>query len=236
MCLARLIALSLVLLPLALSGTEAPGFLEVEDGEQPDHLVPIEYPDAYDQRIAKHLFLTDGDLGRFVYRPSFSPESCLSVHMEVSDEAVKKHGWFDVPDSEKKYFLTLTTAKANLWYTMAGNNAKRRTEAVKVRRVDREISRDLAVAIQRTWARMLQNTRYPRGSSIGRDGVTYEFSVYVRGLGDLHGKTWSPRKGLPADIATLGMNLIVFIDDPQAEEQPFIKRLRALEEKIPKLD
>lgn len=222
----------MALLPLAAS---AAGFFEAEHGAQPNHLTPIDPPDDYDRRIAEHLFLTSGRFGRFISRPSFGAETCVSVHAEISDEALKKHGgWWAVPDDEKKYFITVTRASESLWYSMAENNDEKKTKKVKVTRVDREISLELAVAIQRAWGRMLQQTKYPAKASMGVDGITYQFSVWVRGLGDLYGETWTPDGGLPAEIASLGNELNGYASTKEAKEQPLIERLKAFEAKIPK--
>ena len=42
---------------------------------------------------------------------------------------------------------------------------------------------------------------------MGLDGITYEFGVFVRGLGFLRGEIWTPDSGLPAKIAELGGKL-----------------------------
>lgn len=228
----HLCLLLIALLPLP---AQADKFFKVDYGDQPKYLTPLDPPDDYDERLAKHLFLTDGQFGRFLARPSFSAESCVSVHAEISEEAKKKHGgWWAVPDDEKKYFITVTRPSESLWYSMADNNDAKKTRVVKVTRVDREISLDLAIAIQRAWGRMLQHTRYPAKASMGLDGVTYQFSVGVRGIGDLYGETWTPRGGLTAEIAELGIDLTTFGIDKNAPEQPLIKKLKAFEAKIPK--
>ncbi|WP_050025002.1 hypothetical protein [Verrucomicrobium sp. BvORR034] len=228
----HLCLLLIVLLPLT---GHADKFFEVEDGDEPNHLTPLNPPDAYDERLAKHLFLTDGQFGRFLARPSFGAESCVSVHAEIPEEAKKKyHDEFAVPDDEQKYFITVTRASESLWYSMPRNNEEKKAKEVKITRVDREISLELAIAIQRAWGRMLQHTRYPAKASLGFDGITYHFSVWVRGLGDLYGRTWTPQGGLTAEIAALGIELATFGTDKNAAEKPLIKKLKAFESKIPK--
>lgn len=228
----KFLCILIALLPLT---TNAAEFFEAEHGAQPNHLTPIDPPDNYDRRIAEHLFLTSGRFGRFIARPSFGAQSCVSVHAVISDEAKKKHGgWWAVPDDEKKYFITITRASESLWYSMAENNDEMETKKVKVTRVDREISLELAVAIQRAWGKMLQHTKYPAKASMGLDGITYQFSVWVRGLGYLHGETWTPDGGLPAEIASIGNHLGEFASTKEAKEQALIERLRAFEAKIPK--
>ena len=117
---------------------------------------------------------------------------------------------------------------------MAENNDKKKTKKMKVTRVDREISLELAIAIQRVWGRMLQHTRYPAKASATLDGITYEFSVWVRGFGNLYGETRSPEGGLPAEIASLGSELATFGSNKEAKEKPLIEKLKAFEARIPK--
>jgi len=179
--------------------------------------------------------LTSGRFGRFISRPSFGAEICVSIHAEISDEAKNKNGgWWAVPDDKKKYFITVTRASESLWYSMAENNDEKKTKKVKVTRVDREISLEFAVAIQRAWGKMLQHTKYPAKASMGLDGVTYQFSVWVRGLGYINGETWTPDGGLPAKIASLGNDLAGFASTKGAKEHPLIEKLKAFEAKIPK--
>jgi len=80
-----------ILLLIVLTSTGyAAGFYEAPYGKQPGHLTPMDYPpDDYDKRIASHLFVTDGRLGRMVTCPSFSQECCLSVHELASPEVQK---------------------------------------------------------------------------------------------------------------------------------------------------
>lgn len=225
---------ALLLLILLTATGNAAGFYEVPFGRQPGHLTPIDYPpDDYDQRIASHLFVTDGRLGRMVIRPSFSQESCLSVHEQTSPDIQKKHGGgLSVSENKKRYFITVTRASDSLYDSMAENNDDKKVRKVQVTRIDREINLELAVAIQRAWGKMLMQTRYPSRASGGVDGVCYVFSVWVRGMGDLYGQTWSPEKSLPAEMVSLGESLMDFASDKKTPEQPLIKKLKAFEDRI----
>lgn len=214
-------------------------FYEVKDGKQPNHLVPIDpHQDEYDQRLAKHLFVTDGSFGRLLVRPSFEAEFCVSVHADIAEASIKKHGgWWAVPDEEKTYFITVTTASESIWHSMAGQKDRKRSIKVKTSRVDRKIGLELAVAIQRVWAKALHLTHYPSVASNGLDGVTYQFSVAVHGLGNLHGQSWSPDRGLPRELTDVGLDLVAFgrqdAKGKQITEQQLIDKLRKLESTIP---
>lgn len=211
-------------------------FFVAEAGEFPNHLTPVDFwQDSYDLRIAKHLFLTDRRFGLFLTKPSFGAESCVSVHDVIGEEVEKRHGgWWEVPDDEKTYFITVTQASESLWYSMAENNQGQKDKKVEVERFDREISLELAIAIQRVWAQMLLLTKYPSKSAVGNDGATYQFSVWVQGLGDLNGQTWSPKEGLLSDFVSLGNRLEKFVREEDSKEDALKEKLRAFEAKIPK--
>ena len=214
-------------------------FYQVKGGGQPNHLVPSPAPGEYESRIAEHLFVTDGRFGRMVVRPSFENEVCLSVHADIPEASISKHdGWWMVPDDEKTYVMTVTTASKSIWGSISQNGEKTNATVIHISRTDKKISLELAVAIQRVWAKALHLTRYPSVASNGYDGTTYQFSVWVRGLGELQGETWSPQHGLPRGLVTIGTDLIVFVrQDANGKgltEQSLIKNLEKLESKIPK--
>jgi hypothetical protein len=198
----------------------------------PNHLVPRRGEGEYEQCLAKYLFLTDGDFGRMLVRPSFKPEFCLSVHASIPASAIEKHREkIMVPDEEKTYLLTLTSASVSIWDSLG------RTNEVKVSRTDRPISLELAVAIQRVWGKVLHLTRYAPGPKGGYDGVTYDFSVWVRGLGELQGQTWGPVRELPTALVSVGTDLIAFVSQDAkgklSTERELIRKLKKIEAKIP---
>jgi hypothetical protein len=162
--------------------------------------------------------------------PSFSGESCLSIHDDIPEEIVKKHGdRVLVPDNEKRFMITVTQASINFNSSLAENNKDKKAREVKVTRIDREISPQLAIATQRAWAQMLLRTKYPSKASMGFDGETYEFSVWIKGIGTLNGKTWSPQTGSTLQIVELGQALCALAADKKLEEAPLIKRLKEFE-------
>ena len=225
----------LLLITLLCLEAQADEFFRAKVAGDPDHLVPVKYPpDDYDKRIAKHLFVTSGSLGRFVVRPSHGPETCVSIHAEVPKEIKSKYDLPQlIPDTEQKYFITVTRPSESLWYAMDGTSRDKNGREVKVIRVDREISLSLAIAIQRAWGRMLQRTRYPSSVTGHLDGTTLEFSVWVFGLGDLYGRASSPREGLPAEITSIGFALADFASNREEGEEALTERLKAFEAKIP---
>ncbi len=213
---------ALIFLSLCASAV-ATSFYEAELGAQATHLEPIDYPpDAYDERVARALFVTDAKIGRIVIRPSFDPELCISIHSSDSSTS-------ETPE----YFITLTAAEESLYYTMEENNDEHETTLVHIVREDRQISLQLATAIQRVLGKLLHNTRYPSEATMGLDGVTYQFSTWVRGLGTLFGQTWSPDDPLLQELLGICEELALFTQDNEIREEPLIRKLQAIETKIP---
>jgi hypothetical protein len=83
--------------------------------------------------------------------------------------------------------------------------------------IEVSISASLAAAVQRAWAVMLLKTRYPTNRYLGGDGWETEFSVSVQGAGLIHGRAWSPVKGLPKDLMDLGFALTDYCKTPEAQ-------------------
>jgi hypothetical protein len=199
-----------LLATLLASHVQANGFFEAEPGDPPNHLTPLDYPpDKYDKLIAERL-CADGGFAQFVSRPSFKPESCVSVY------------------GEGRYFVSVTRPSRSIWSSIVNNNSQL-PDNVESSRTEREISPRLAIAIQRAWAAMLVHTGYTKTLSLGLDGATYQFSVWITGLGDLYGETWSPKGGLPAEMVALGQALIDYTEDATMAEEPLAQRLTALE-------
>jgi len=237
----------------------------------PNHLVPMcsfmDGRDDYDELLARNLFVTTGELGRMLVRPSFRTEFCLSVDVlpkatlpaqhELSNSSADPfeadNSGCSLPEKnilpatlpaetgkEDSYRITVTTATKSTWRAHREAQKDGAPLEIKVERVDRMVSRDLAVAIQRVWAKTLLLTRYPRITQQvngGSDGTTYQFSVFAAGFGVLQGQTWSPERGLPLELTKVGLELIAFArQDASAAkltEDQLIKRLREFEPTIP---
>jgi hypothetical protein len=217
----------------------------------PNHLVPIQsfltgFPSDYDKLLVKHLIVTEGSLGRMLVRPSFSAEFCLSVDAEQvqkSDQESSRSAASKEKGEQDRYRITVTTAAENIWYARARADGK--PVHVQIERTERKISRDLAVAIQRVWAKALLLTRYPAYPEAGEvaveeegcDGTTYQFSVHASGSGTMEGETWQPQQGLPRQLTNIGLDLVAFVrQDTKGKkmtEKELIDRLRKLESTIP---
>ena len=216
---------------------------EIKGIPYPDHLTPVgpfshSWHREYIRRVEDHLYLVDADICRYVVRPSFGPESCVAIRSEVPKEVEEELGSFTlIPNERKKYFITVIRAAENLWYSMAKNNEERKTQLVETSRVDREISLELAGAIQWVWGRMLHHTRNPAKALVdGKDGCVYEFSAAVSGIGYVSGATWSPQGGLTAELVSLGDKVSAFASEKGTPEEPLLKLLNDFEAKIPETE
>lgn len=217
--------LLLVLLVLQTTGLSAADFYSAREGPEVDHLEPISpSQEEYDRRIDLHL-RPDGEFARMIVRPSFQPEYYFGIEEKSAPHQA---------DGKKRYFISTSEAAESLYYTMAENNDERRTKKVSIRYTEREISRDLAVATQRVWAKMLLNTRYPATYQLVLDGVNYRFGVWVRGLGSIYGETWSPSKPMTSGLASLGQDIFEFgSKKSKLTEADLIAKLRRFETSIP---
>jgi hypothetical protein len=187
----------------------------------PNHLFTSRLPsgEESEKRLDTHLNVTDGSLARMVSMPSFTPESCLSVYSRGEGD-------------KQEFFITVTKAQESLSYSVDLNEDPK-TKDVKVTRVDRKISRDLANEIHEIWTEvLLKNEAGP--TPAGCDGATTRFSAVVKDRGLLTGEIWSPREGLPKEMIKTGWAIIEFAGDKKAGEEPLMKRLKEFEKTIPK--
>ncbi|WP_435016936.1 hypothetical protein TA3x_004519 [Tundrisphaera sp. TA3] len=73
---------------------------------------------------------------------------------------------------------------------------------IKATRRSRPVPGPLADEIRSLWERMLLETKHPKTPGRGLDGITYYFSAWVRGYGEISGQVWSPKEGSKAEKLT----------------------------------
>jgi hypothetical protein len=61
-------------------------------------------------------------------------------------------------------------------------------------RCETSINDSAGERIVEVWRKMLMRTRYSQQNARGTDGATYDFSMFVLGLGDLSGNVWLPER------------------------------------------
>jgi hypothetical protein len=217
-----------VLLTLLVATCSAGDFLEVvAKGRQPNHLVPVYHHDApYAALVRERLLVTSGECGRMIFYPSFEPEFAVSVHSR--DPRTRD------PKRAERFQMTLTEAESSLYFSIPENRGRksRKPGLVRVIRYDADVPREVAATVQRVWAAVLQQTRYPKAAYAGLDGATAEFSVTVRGLGVLEGEIWSPKEGLPAALMQMGFRLAKYCKATPEKRRSMLQDIRAELEKV----
>lgn len=211
---------------------QAQDFLKANSGEgEPAHLVPanVEYP-RYRALIEKSLVPTSSFKALMIIKPSSEAESSLFVYEKYLEESKDEDS---VENDGGLFVLSVVKAKNNLWHQMEAS--KGQLDNVEIERFDQNISRQLAISIQRAWAEMLLKTQYPSFPFlVGSGGTTVEFGVFVHRLGFLRGETLSPRWGLTKRMLTLGTRLqeLVITNGKMTAkiEEELIKDLKELEE------
>ena len=182
--------------------------------------------DTYYKILDRKLLITPQDFGRITVRPSFEGEFAVSVY------APNAHS----PDA---FRVTLTEAGKNIWYCLTpkqqGINAppdygnKRDTSGqVPVKRIDVNIDRELALAIQKTWQAMLARDPLPDPDAeryISVDGYSAEFAVRMPN-GKLIVRETSNPHGPPAtDFVQVGLLLADYCRAPEKERAKRRKEL-----------
>ena|GEM_PF-4422096 len=171
--------------------------------------------DLYYRILDRKLLQTPQDLGRMTMRPSFEGELAVSVYA-CSPDAFR---------------VTVTEAAKNVWYSLTpkqqGINAppdygnKRDTSGqIPVKRIDLDIDRELALAIQKTWQAMLARDPLPDPDAeryISVDGYSAEFAVRMPNGRLIVRETTNPH-GPPATLfVQVGMLLADYCRAPQKE-------------------
>ena len=177
-----------------------------------DHLIPdvgvLVDPDVYHQKI-RHVFgqAFDKDVTlRVVVLPSFKNEYAVGVR--IKDEAAEVFLLEPSSSIWDTELVRLSKAGHIRTFSLKGGKEipldddedfkelKRKTPAdyrtIKANRKARPIPRDLADRLQKLWGDMLLGVKHPAEPINGDDGVTYHFSAWLLGRGDLSGQVWSP--------------------------------------------
>ncbi|MCJ8270962.1 MAG: hypothetical protein MJK04_16360 [Psychrosphaera sp.] len=167
---------------------------------------------------------------QFLYQPSFTPETLLSVDRK----------------DYQSYDLIIKTTKRGLW-RFKGNADK-----VKVIEHRKTLSVELVERIRAVWQTMLLRTRHlpfghdhrqivHQGKSkfryiSTRDGVGAVFMHFVESYGVLSGRTSNPLKDTKPEIMMrLGKTMIDYVLAPKAEEDGLQSKIVALTHRLEQL-
>ena len=178
-----------------------------------EHLIPdtdvFTDPDEYKIKM-RHIFAQAFEAGvtlRVLVTPSFSTKEHVAGLLET-DKAVEVfvlEPSLRIWDTEllKMYesgeigTVTKDGKEIPLEQNVAYQKLKKTTpadyRAIKAKRQARPIPKEVAGEIKSLWEEMLLNVRHPSKPDGGKDGVTYDFSAWIAGWGDLSGHIWSPK-------------------------------------------
>jgi hypothetical protein len=128
--------------------------------DHPDHLVPADIlfdakdsvTTAYRHVIEKKLFVSFGEIARFIQIPAAGVETVVSVYR----------------GDDNRYWITGTQPSSMLWETVQhpGGLPAKSGRGIKITRCNAEIPPKLALSIQRVWLKMLADVR-PEKTSPG---------------------------------------------------------------------
>jgi hypothetical protein len=172
-----------------------------------DHLVPRSKSfTEYRQLVRSRLAITPFDCGRILLIPDLGPEAAISVYK-----------------SANHFYITETAASGHGFW-----QARETHERVKVKRLDRDIRSEIAVAIRRAITALLSDVRPDPASAqtIGADIHLFEVSLQTpHGIvrGDSPREPTGPRtKGLEQ----LCQLLIDYCEAPAHKRGPIEARIR----------
>jgi hypothetical protein len=148
-------------------------------GSADDHLVPVpQYlgnVPLYRKLWQEKLFVTPGDVGRFVQLPgSVGVEVAVSVYQDARKSNGLRGG----------YWVTMTQPSVPLsqCYPSAGNEKPIDPRTVRIRRCDAPLPASTALAAHRAWLKMLKASRpMSNERSLSVDSTTEIFSARKSG-------------------------------------------------------
>ena len=163
--------------------------LNAATSRQIDHLapIPLNRDPTYRKLLTEKLNVTSFTSGRITIKPSFEGESSISIYCDAA-----------TPNA--KCYVTRVVADQNLWQETNGGNMPERAAFVKVHRVDTEISREVASALEQAFLTMLSETRAHSSRderALPIDATSVEFALQRRSGHDLAAQVnpFLPRQG-----------------------------------------
>lgn len=98
-----------------------------------------------------------------------------------------------------------------------------------VKKLQRDLSKDLGTRICQIWRKVLSETRCPKVPVLGAcDGVEYHFGYEAKETNPMYGQTWSPAKHtVPGELASLSHTLRHYLRAANPSEPQFVERIEA---------
>lgn len=151
-----------------------------------DYLMPVYREEGlsavYRRIYEKKLFVTAGDVARYVYLPALTgTEESVAVYQVAGAKDRKT----------PKYMVTSTASFSRLWNCVPGTDrVVPDWRAVSVKRRDAPIPASLALAIHKVWIARLQRIFPPPSSEIRGDSSSQIFSATHSNGSQLRGETY----------------------------------------------
>jgi hypothetical protein len=174
--------------------------------------------ETYYKILDRKLLTTRADLGRMTFRPSFEGEFAVSVY----------------PRDAYTSRITLTEATKSVWSSLTpkqqgyipapGLKRQERdtSDQIPIKRIDVDIDRELALAIQKTWQAMLARNPIPDPDAeryISVDGYSAEFSVRMPDGKTIIRETSNPHGPPATDFVQVGLLLADYCRAPENERE-----------------
>jgi hypothetical protein len=176
-----------------------------------EHLEPevgvLSYVDAYRLKVSEVFapVLTNQVVCKVVILESFEPEKIVGLRRaEHGLEAFSLTPSSTIWDIEAIHLyesgrietwdtnLHKLTLEENKSYQALKKSTPADYRSITVATKSVPIDEALGNRIAIVWESMLMAVRYPEKPSLGLDGTTYHFSIWISGRGVLNGKVWSP--------------------------------------------
>jgi len=134
--------------------------------------------------------------------PSFSPEQAIILDENIEYKEISP-GDYEVV--KKQFFLKHVSFKKKARFKRPFDKEEPYEKIDIDQDIDRHtllVSEEFVSAIEKAWACVLKETKYPEERRIGLDGTTYIFHC-----DRYYGLIWSPDSGLTATLVELGNKL-----------------------------
>lgn len=96
-----------------------------------------------------------------------------------------------------------------------------------------EVTKQFAEVVYDIWANNILEARFTRHQPSGRDGTSYRFRTYLRGVGSPSARTWSPSKDLPPKwMVDSGEEIMTLARAKNPNEASVLAKLRVVRKRL----
>jgi hypothetical protein len=179
--------------------------------------------ETYYKILDRKLLKTRADLGRITFRPSFEGEFAVSVYLR--DTHIPR---ITLTEATKSVWSSLTPKQQGYIPAPGLKQVRDTSNQIPIKRIDIDIDRELALAIQKTWQAMLAHNPVADPDAerhISVDGYSAEFSVRMPDGKMIIRETSNPHGPPATDFVQVGLLLANYCRAPQNERAKRRKEL-----------